>query len=1236
MSDPLSITASVITVLELAATATNYLRGIRNGDTDRVNLRDELRSTTCLVEMLRDRIEDAEDAATTSGPSRPLYIKALSGPDKPLVQFQRILEDIIKQLSPQSKLRQRSLPMTWPFTKKDIAEKLSCLERLKSHFILVLQNDLAQLTQASYELAQASHERIVDMGQKVAETHLKDHEDEIQRIILWFSTLSFREQHIAILESVQPGTGGWFTKHEALRAWLDGKISMLCWRWQNETHASTRSPYTSMVIDILEHDQSSNSLYTYIYCNYNSRKEQTSVALLSSLVQQVLQHPTRETVPPEVLSLYNSHKKYGTRPTLKELTDLLGKLTSTYESLFVVIDALDECTESEENALRFLSTVRSIGSNVRILCSSRFSTTFEAYFVSTKKVEIFARDEDIRMFLDSEISQQPRLSKHVRADPSLRAEIIDSITEDCRGMFLLAKLHLDSLSTKINRKAVRSALRTLPVTLDDTYSEALQRIYDQPADTAALAETVLLWVICARETLTVMQLQHMYATQELTAGMALGDDDLPDADILTGACSGLIAVDRESQAIHAIHYTVHQYFERSHGQRLMAARLSLTKVSLAYLGLPNFLSGFCESDAAMLQRLTKYPFLEYAAKHWGSDMNLLEADEVLPSLDQLFSNPTVIEMIHQVWSLPTGRYPNWSEEFPRKSPALVLAAAFNLPVVLRHMIANGHKIDDKGTDGETALIRAATFGHTENVRVLLELGAAVNAQDYMGESALQRAARNGHSSVIRVLLDGGACVNSKASNNLTPLMSAVSSGHLDAVRILVEAGAELLVETEWGDSAVSMALRSGQEAIATFLADHGALLPRGQAGRRASIIASRRGLQRLVRRLTVYYEAIAGRPLHRQSSRIVSGLPEIPEIPWERPSYFHTESGERDEVSFAELMEQYDIQTGFHQRYHMMEQIGKGHFATVNLCSNRVTGVLFAVKMFQSHRPPSSSDFESLHYEIQLLRELQKHSHPNLMRMADLFADFEKNRICLVMDLGKEGDLFDLIVAKGKFTETETRVLFTQLLSAIKFLHDRGWVHRDVKPENILVMDKNLTIQLSDFGLAKKLPTDSGSEELASTLCGTPSYVAPEVLQTSRSRSYGFGVDVWSSGVVLYICLSGFPPFSDELYTEENPYTLAQQIKMGQYHYPSPYWDSVGDPALDLIDAMLTVDVDKRATAEECLAHPWMCKESISPDGATDASMALPLDIRMVQLMPKQVLDSEGSALTTGLQPGTI
>lgn len=112
--------------------------------------------------------------------------------------------------------------------------------------------------------------------------------------------------------------------------------------------------------------------------------------------------------------------------------------------------------------------------------------------------------------------------------------------------------------------------------------------------------------------------------------------------------------------------------------------------------------------------------------------------------------------------------------------------------------------------------------------------------------------------------------------------------------------------------------------------------------------------------------------------------------------------------------------------------------------------------------------------------------------------------------------------------------------------------------------------------------------------------VAPEILQETRRRRYTKAVDVWSLGVVLYICLCGFPPFSDELYTRENPYTLAQQIKMGRFDYPSPYWDSVGDPALDLIDKMLTVDVEKRITVDECLEHPWLTEKFPSVNDSTD------------------------------------
>lgn len=144
--------------------------------------------------------------------------------------------------------------------------------------------------------------------------------------------------------------------------------------------------------------------------------------------------------------------------------------------------------------------------------------------------------------------------------------------------------------------------------------------------------------------------------------------------------------------------------------------------------------------------------------------------------------------------------------------------------------------------------------------------------------------------------------------------------------------------------------------------------------------------------------------------------------------------------------------------------------------------------------------------------------------------------------------------------------------------------------------DKDLHVKLADFGLAKII----GEESFTTTLCGTPSYVAPEILADTRHRKYTKAVDIWSLGVVMYICLCGFPPFSDELYSRDFPYTLSQQIKGGKFDYPSPYWDSVGDPALDLIDSMLVVDPEKRFTVDQCLAHPWMTSSAPGVNDSTD------------------------------------
>jgi hypothetical protein len=147
MAEALGAVASVLTVLKLAGAATKYIKDIKQGSSDRLRLRDELRSTTCLLEMLEDRIEDSEDVATSHAESdaltlKPSSIACLAGGDSPLALSQQILEEIISKLAPQDRLRRLTQPLKWQFDKKDIAELVSALERLKTHFTLIMQNDL--------------------------------------------------------------------------------------------------------------------------------------------------------------------------------------------------------------------------------------------------------------------------------------------------------------------------------------------------------------------------------------------------------------------------------------------------------------------------------------------------------------------------------------------------------------------------------------------------------------------------------------------------------------------------------------------------------------------------------------------------------------------------------------------------------------------------------------------------------------------------------------------------------------------------------------------------------------------------------------------------------------------------------------------------------------------------------------------------------------------------------------
>ncbi|CAE7531375.1 cmk-1 [Symbiodinium sp. KB8] len=183
------------------------------------------------------------------------------------------------------------------------------------------------------------------------------------------------------------------------------------------------------------------------------------------------------------------------------------------------------------------------------------------------------------------------------------------------------------------------------------------------------------------------------------------------------------------------------------------------------------------------------------------------------------------------------------------------------------------------------------------------------------------------------------------------------------------------------------------------------------------------------------------------------------------------------------------------------------------------------------------------------------------------------------MELVTGGELFKRLEKKSVYTEEEARAVIRTLTDAIAFCHNKGVVHRDLKPENILLTDDSpdAQIKIADFGFAKI--EDPNNPNSFSTGCGTPGYVAPEILE---SDNYGKECDIWSLGVIFFILLCGYPPFMGESQDE-----LFSKIKMGRYSFDPRWWSNVSEEAKDLISHILVVDPSKRFTADDILNHAW-------------------------------------------------
>ncbi|KAK8827705.1 hypothetical protein WA577_007252 [Blastocystis sp. JDR] len=277
-------------------------------------------------------------------------------------------------------------------------------------------------------------------------------------------------------------------------------------------------------------------------------------------------------------------------------------------------------------------------------------------------------------------------------------------------------------------------------------------------------------------------------------------------------------------------------------------------------------------------------------------------------------------------------------------------------------------------------------------------------------------------------------------------------------------------------------------------------------------------------------------------------------------------------------------------KYVIQKTLGEGSLGKVKLSENMETHEQVAIKVFDKEKVKKQNMAEQIKLEISIMNKLK---HPNLVNLIEVLGC--KSKIFMVLEYVPNGELFDYILKKGRLQEDEARKFFRQLITGISYMHNHNICHRDIKPENLL-LDKDMNIKISDFGLSAFIGEDAyDSSSLQHTTCGSPNYVAPEVLKDSGYN--GRFSDIWSCGVVLFVMVAGYLPFD-----EPSLSTLFRRIQNA--NYVCPPWFSA--ELKDLLSRILVPEPTARISLAEITRHPWYLGNDLKVEGAVATTPVTP------------------------------
>ncbi|KFY31446.1 hypothetical protein V493_01097 [Pseudogymnoascus sp. VKM F-4281 (FW-2241)] len=839
--DPLSVTASIIAIVQLTSVIIGYLNDVKDSSKDRARCAIEISNVSNLLVTLLYRVEEA-----SSDEGWYTEVQALATANGPIDQYRSALEHLQSKFTSTASngLKRIDSALTWKFSKEEVTSILARIERLKSLTQIALEMDHFKLSQ------ELKNDTTVITS--TVESLQESQDSQQYRVVTdWLSSTDFPAQQSDFIGRRQEGTGLWFVISPEFTNWLQGtKLNLFC----PGIPGAGKTMIAAIAVDhIWKAFQGDNVGVAYIYCNYKGQETQSTTDLLAAILKQLVQE--RPLYGEPVATLHKSHADRRTRPSLDEIRTALNSVINNYSKAYIIIDALDECTDSYGTRRELVSILRNLQAktDTSLMVTSRFNARIEQSFQGFPMLEIRATDADVKRFVEA---QMHRLPMFVQRNPELQTEIQDGIALAVDGMFLLARLHVDSLRDKPTKKAVKSTLISLPkgsAAINKAYDNAIERIENQLPGESELAKRVLSWITYAERQLTTKEISHALAVE--VGDLELDEDNIPDIDHMITVCAGLVAVDEESDIIRLVHYTTQEYFESVRKTWIPTAQEEIASTCITYLSFRTFDTGHCYSDEDLKQRITKHSFLDYAARYWG-----IHAFTVQLTIEKLalpfLHNMKQVSCSNQVMSVPNNKN---SQQIPMAITGIHLAAVFGLAYLIQELMhgdgnENGVCIDARDSYNRTPLSLAAERGHEAVVTLLVKRDDVIaDSKNRDGRTPLSLAAERGHRAVVELLVKRDDVVaDSRDNYGQTPLLFAADRGHESFVKLLLKRD-DVMADSKdkYGRTPLSLAAQEGHEAVVKLLVERDDVIAdsKDKYGRTPLSLAAERGHEAVVKLL---------------------------------------------------------------------------------------------------------------------------------------------------------------------------------------------------------------------------------------------------------------------------------------------------------------------------------------------------------------------------------------------------